>query len=149
MVCTVHLFNLNLPIMRVRSTDLMLGIGVCRDYRASWIRDSSFTLYALIRLGFTYEANGTSFPPLSLPSSPSLTLTHPHSPSPTHTLTPPHTHFPNNDYPTAYMDFIFERVKDKNSDGSLNIMYTIHGEKLFPEEELSHLDGHKGSKPVR
>ncbi|KAI0083258.1 glycoside hydrolase family 15 protein [Irpex rosettiformis] len=76
------------------------------DYRASWIRDSSFTLYALIRLGFTYEAN-------------------------------------------AYMDFIFERVKDKNPDGSLNIMYTIHGEKRFPEEELSHLDGHKGSKPVR
>ncbi|KAG5337131.1 hypothetical protein C0989_010579 [Termitomyces sp. Mn162] len=28
------------------------------DYRASWIRDSSFTLYALIRLGFTQEANG-------------------------------------------------------------------------------------------
>lgn len=76
------------------------------DYRASWIRDSSFTLYALIRLGFTYEAN-------------------------------------------AYMSFIFDRVKDKNPDGSLNIMYTIHGEKLFPEEELSHLDGHKGSKPVR
>lgn len=28
------------------------------DYRASWIRDSSFTLYALVRLGFTAEANG-------------------------------------------------------------------------------------------
>lgn len=28
------------------------------DYRASWIRDSSFILYALIRLGYTYEANG-------------------------------------------------------------------------------------------
>jgi len=28
-------------------------------------------------------------------------------------------------------------------------MYTIHGEKIFPEEELTHLDGHKGSKPVR
>ncbi|ELU43493.1 glycoside hydrolase family 15 protein [Rhizoctonia solani AG-1 IA] len=27
------------------------------DYRFSWIRDSSFTLYALIRLGFTEEAN--------------------------------------------------------------------------------------------
>ncbi len=25
--------------------------------RASWIRDSSFTLYALLRLGFTHEAN--------------------------------------------------------------------------------------------
>ncbi|KIP11307.1 glycoside hydrolase family 15 protein [Phlebiopsis gigantea 11061_1 CR5-6] len=76
------------------------------DYRASWIRDSSFTLYALIRLGFTHEA-------------------------------------------TAYMDFIFDRVKDKNPDGSLQIMYTIHGGKIFPEEELTHLDGHKGSKPVR
>jgi len=26
------------------------------DYRYSWIRDASFTLYALLRLGFTYEA---------------------------------------------------------------------------------------------
>lgn len=76
------------------------------DYRASWIRDSSFTLYALIRLGFTHEAN-------------------------------------------AYMDFIHDRLKDKNPDGSLQIMYTIHGGRIFPEEELLHLDGHKGSKPVR
>ncbi|KAI1782424.1 glycoside hydrolase family 15 protein [Ganoderma leucocontextum] len=76
------------------------------DYRASWIRDSSFTLYALIRLGFTYEAN-------------------------------------------AYMEFIFERVRTRDPDGSLKIMYTIHGDKDFPEEELWHLDGHKGSKPVR
>ncbi|KAI0629962.1 glycoside hydrolase family 15 protein [Trametes polyzona] len=76
------------------------------DYRASWIRDSSFTLYALIRLGFTHEAN-------------------------------------------AYMEFIFERVRARDPDGSLKIMYTIHGDKEFPEEELSHLDGHKGSKPVR
>lgn len=71
---------------------------------------------------------------------------------------------------TAYVDFILERVKQKNSDGSLVIMsvcasasyilsqerlkgsedrYTIHGEKIFPEIELNHLDGHKGSKPVR
>lgn len=26
-----------------------------RDYRFTWIRDTSFTLYALIRLGFTEE----------------------------------------------------------------------------------------------
>ncbi|KAF8434283.1 glycoside hydrolase family 15 protein [Boletus edulis BED1] len=76
------------------------------DYRASWIRDSSFTLYALIRLGFTHEAN-------------------------------------------AYLDFIFERLRNKNPDGSLQIMYTIHGGKDLEEIELSHLDGHKGSKPVR
>ncbi|KAH7884928.1 glycoside hydrolase family 15 protein [Phlebopus sp. FC_14] len=76
------------------------------DYRASWIRDSSFTLYALIRLGFTQEAN-------------------------------------------AYLDFIFERLRNKNPDGSLQIMYTIHGGKDLEEIELGHLDGHKGSKPVR
>ncbi|KAG6887678.1 hypothetical protein C0995_013593 [Termitomyces sp. Mi166 len=76
------------------------------DYRASWIRDSSFTLYALIRLGFTQEAN-------------------------------------------AYMEFIFERLRNKNPDGSLQIMYTIHGGKDLEEVELTHLDGHKGSKPVR
>ncbi|KAF4584594.1 hypothetical protein EYR38_001823 [Pleurotus pulmonarius] len=76
------------------------------DYRASWIRDSSFTLYALLRLGFTHEAN-------------------------------------------SYMDFIFERLRNKNPDGSLQIMYTIHGGKELEEIELTHLDGHKGSKPVR
>ncbi|QRW02972.1 glycoside hydrolase family 15 protein [Ceratobasidium sp. AG-Ba] len=88
------------------------------DYRFSWIRDSSFTLYALIRLGFTEEAN-------------------------------------------AYMDFIFRRLQQRNPDGSLNIMqvipgpgilpprYTIHGTTDLEEIELTHLDGHKGSKPVR
>lgn len=47
-----------------------------RDYRASWIRDSSFTLYALIRLGFTHEADGTIIIHLSgagpYPTLPSL-----------------------------------------------------------------------------
>jgi GH15 family glucan-1,4-alpha-glucosidase len=65
------------------------------------------------------------------------------------------------------MEFIYNRLKDKNPDGSIQIMYTIHGwlvsfnrslsddflslkgEKIFPEKELTHLDGHKGSKPVR
>lgn len=27
--------------------------------------------------------------------------------------------------------------------------YTIHGTKEIPELELTHLDGHKGQKPVR
>ncbi|KAG1814133.1 glycoside hydrolase family 15 protein [Suillus variegatus] len=91
-------------------------IGGTRNW-ASWIRDSSFTLYALIRLGFTQEANGMSLLYM-LPSAP-------------------------------YMDFIFERLKNKNPDGSLQIMYTIHGGKDLEEIELLHLDGHKGSKPVR
>ena len=72
----------------------------------TWIRDSSFTLYALIRLGYTDEAN-------------------------------------------AFMEFIQQRLFERNSDGSLQIMYTIHGGKDVPEVELDHLQGHKGSKPVR
>lgn len=27
------------------------------DYRYSWVRDSSFTIYILLRMGFTEEAN--------------------------------------------------------------------------------------------
>ena len=68
---------------------------------------------------------------------------------------------------SAYMEFIFERLRNKNPDGSLQIMYTIHGKhpplisslltrivrsaggKDLEEIELTHLDGHKGSKPVR
>ena len=47
------------------------------------------------------------------------------------------------------MDFILARLKDRNSDGSLQIVYTIHGGKDLEEIELSHLSGHKGSTPVR
>ena len=28
-------------------------------------------------------------------------------------------------------------------------LFLVLGEKIFPEKELTHLDGHKGSKPVR
>lgn len=76
------------------------------DYRYSWVRDSSFTLYALIRLGFTQEA-------------------------------------------IAYLDFMLARIQERNPDGSLQIMYTIHGGKEIEEIELDHLAGHKDSKPVR
>ena len=30
----------------------------------------------------------------------------------------------------GYMEFIFERLRHKNPDGSLQIMYTIHGKVL-------------------
>jgi len=32
--------------------------------------------------------------------------------------------------PAAYMEFIYDRLKDKNPDGSLQIMYTIHGQLI-------------------
>lgn len=33
------------------------GAGRNWDYRYSWLRDSSFSVYALLRLGFTEEAD--------------------------------------------------------------------------------------------
>lgn len=56
----------------------------------------------------------------------------------------------------AYMEFIngiFQKSTAAAAAGGdqhgLRIMYTIRGETEIPEEELSHLDGYKGSRPVR
>jgi GH15 family glucan-1,4-alpha-glucosidase len=85
------------------------------DYRYSWVRDSAFTIYAFIRLGFTEEADN-------------------------------------------FMKFILkvmdERLKCAEEKGLedfdlLPIMYSIHGETDLEELELNHLDGYRGSRPVR
>ncbi|MEC7839009.1 MAG: glycoside hydrolase family 15 protein [Chlamydiota bacterium] len=76
------------------------------DYRFSWIRDASFTLYGLIRLGYTQEAG-------------------------------------------RFMQWIEDRCGDLNPDGSLQIMYGLDGRKVLTEESLHHLEGYRGSKPVR
>ncbi|KAI1736817.1 glycoside hydrolase family 15 protein [Xylaria scruposa] len=77
------------------------------DYRFSWVRDSSFTIYIFLRLGFTDEAD-------------------------------------------AYMSFISDRFqKSLTEEGALPIMFTIRGETEIPEQELDHLEGYKGSRPVR
>ncbi|KAK7989048.1 hypothetical protein PG989_009363 [Apiospora arundinis] len=84
-----------------------IGGGRNWDYRFSWVRDSSFTIYILLRLGFTEEAD-------------------------------------------AYMEFMNQRfVHSLKPDGGLPIMFTIRGETDIPEVELDHLDGYKGSQPVR
>ncbi|EPE07190.1 glycosyl hydrolase [Ophiostoma piceae UAMH 11346] len=77
------------------------------DYRYSWVRDSSFTIYILLRMGFKEEAD-------------------------------------------AFMNFVSERIlKSRQPGGGLPIMFTIHGEADIPELELTHLEGYKGSQPVR
>ena len=67
-----------------------------------------------------------------------------------------------------YMEFIFSHLKQRNPNGSLQIMYSFHGicstvlafrelihhprrkgEKDIKEIELDHLEGYKCSKPVR
>ena len=76
------------------------------DYRYTWIRDASFTLYALIRLGYTEEAG-------------------------------------------KFMNWISDRCMELNPDGSLQIMYGHDGRTMLHEETLSHLEGYRGSSPVR
>jgi GH15 family glucan-1,4-alpha-glucosidase len=76
------------------------------DYRFTWLRDASFTLYALMRLGYTDES-------------------------------------------AAFMRWVEARCGELEPDGSLQIVYGIDGRHDLPEEELSHLDGYLGSRPVR
>ena len=47
------------------------------------------------------------------------------------------------------MRWIEERTHELNSDGSMQIVYGIDGRRELTEEVLDHLDGYKGSRPVR
>ncbi len=46
-----------------------------------------------------------------------------------------------------FIRYIIDLIPDKNE--KLQIMYGISGEKTLTEETLEHLDGYKGSRPVR
>ncbi|MFT5207019.1 MAG: pentatricopeptide repeat protein [Candidatus Omnitrophota bacterium] len=49
----------------------------------------------------------------------------------------------------AFMSWISERAKEERQDGSIQIMYGIHGEHELKEISLDHLEGYRGSAPVR
>jgi GH15 family glucan-1,4-alpha-glucosidase len=74
------------------------------DYRYSWIRDSTFMLWALYTLGFDEEAND-------------------------------------------FFYFIADMAEAE--EGQLQIMYGIGGESRLEEQELEHLTGYDGARPVR
>jgi GH15 family glucan-1,4-alpha-glucosidase len=76
------------------------------DYRYTWIRDASFTIYALLKLGYKKEAR-------------------------------------------EFMNWVEKQCNDIDQAGSLSLMYSVDGKKELLEIELNHLDGYKGSKPVR
>jgi GH15 family glucan-1,4-alpha-glucosidase len=77
------------------------------DYRFTWIRDASFSVYALLSLGYTDEAQ-------------------------------------------AFLKWLKDRLNPAtNGSTPLQIMYRIDGSPDLREEELSHLAGYKGSRPVR
>ncbi len=78
------------------------------DYRFTWIRDASFSLSALMNLGFTGEA-------------------------------------------TAFLRWLGDRVREQAGDasGPLKIMYRVDGSSDLDEQSLHHLEGYRGSSPVR
>jgi GH15 family glucan-1,4-alpha-glucosidase len=53
------------------------------------------------------------------------------------------------DEAARFMDWIEARAHELNPDGSLQIMYGIDGRHDLPEETLDHLEGYRGSRPVR
>jgi GH15 family glucan-1,4-alpha-glucosidase len=96
-------------VIAAATTSLPEEIGGVRnwDYRYTWVRDAAFTVYALMRLGYTDEAG-------------------------------------------AFTRFMQERAtEEERINGPLNVMYRIDGSHELPEELLPHLDGYRGSKPVR
>jgi GH15 family glucan-1,4-alpha-glucosidase len=78
------------------------------DYRYTWIRDASFSVYALLGLGYTDEA-------------------------------------------AAFGGWLRDRIREQagESSGPLKIMYRVDGSSDLEEEVLDHLEGYRGSHPVR
>ena len=78
------------------------------DYHFTWIRDGSFSIYALLGLGYTDEA-------------------------------------------AAFGRWLADRASERARDGSgpLKIMYRIDSGPDLDEEVLDHLEGYRGSGPVR
>jgi len=97
-------------IVAAPTTSLPEQLGGARnwDYRYTWIRDAAFSLYGLLRLGFTEEA-------------------------------------------ASFMDWLTERFRESKAgaSGPLQIMYGIDGRADLDEEVLDHLEGYRGSGPVR
>jgi GH15 family glucan-1,4-alpha-glucosidase len=76
------------------------------DFRYMWIRDASFTMYALSRLGMHREGE-------------------------------------------AFTRWIEQRCAEAARPGELQTMYGVDGRRELPEQHLDHLDGYRGSRPVR
>jgi GH15 family glucan-1,4-alpha-glucosidase len=76
------------------------------DYRYNWIRDSAYTIYALLRIGFFDEAS-------------------------------------------RFMSWIEQRCAELAESDTLQTVYAVDGSRNLEERIVSHLEGYRGSAPVR
>ncbi|MEU8983061.1 glycoside hydrolase family 15 protein [Streptomyces sp. NPDC048309] len=137
-------------IIAAPTTSLPEQIGGERnwDYRYVWIRDAAFCVYAMLRLGFTDEAEafmGFLSEHVRLEATPATPTT------PTTEATEA-TEAPAESGPAEAAGVSGVPAAcgvDPGSTGPLQIMYGIDGCRDLPERELPHLEGYRGSAPVR
>jgi len=95
-------------IVAAPTCSLPEAIGGVRnwDYRYTWIRDSAFTIFALLKLGYKHEAS-------------------------------------------RFIEWLQERASETQDTGPVQVLYRIDGSSDLTETTLDHLEGYRGSSPVR
>jgi len=135
-------------IVAAPTTSLPESIGGERnwDYRYTWVRDSSFTVYTLIRLGFTEEA--TAFIEWLAKRIQQATNEHSGGDQTENTLATG-KQLPEDKVAQENSPAVNARTGHPVPDDPLNVMYSVEGKSDLTEITLDHFSGYRDSRPVR